>query len=88
VKAIPIHISFTRVVASQFSAITRVAAIGVISGLKRTDVAAAIRLCINAPNFELIDSSVLNRGESSVDGLGYSESFCPVEKISIYHPGS
>ena len=60
-KAIPIHISFTRVVASQFSAITRVAAIGVISGLKRTDVAAAIRLCINAPKFELADSSELNR---------------------------
>ena len=87
-KAIPIHISFTRVVASQFSAITRVAAIGVISGLKRTDVAAAIRLYINAPNFELTDSSVLNRGESNVDRLRYSESFRPVQEISIYHPGS
>lgn len=87
-KAIPIHISFTRVVASQFSAITRVAAIGVMSGLKRTDVAAAIRLCINAPNFELADSSVLNRGESNVDGLGYSESFRPAKDVSIYQPGS
>ena len=59
-----------------------------MNGLKRTDVAAAIRLCINAPNFELADSPVLNRGESSVDGLGYSESFRPVKEISIYHPGS